>query len=91
MLAAAMELQVGNAFTLDFRGRHETVRLAWQGMHKQLSLFVNPQGRCVLFQKAPGGLPAGGPAGAGGGRALTMAATRDALRKISADPGRLVH
>jgi hypothetical protein len=38
MLAAAMELQVGNAFTLDFRGRHETVRLAWQGMHKQLSL-----------------------------------------------------
>ena len=92
MLAAAMELQVGNAFTLDFRGRHETVRLAWQGMHKQLSLFVNPQGRCVLFQKAR--LAAFLQAGLlvpVEDEPLTMAATRDALRKISADPGRLVH
>ncbi|MCO5977158.1 DUF1631 family protein [Ideonella oryzae] len=92
MLAAAMELQVGSAFTLDFRGRHETVRLAWQGMHKQLSLFVNPQGRCVLFQKAR--LAAFLQAGllvSVEDEPLTMAATRDALRKISADPGRLVH
>lgn len=92
MLAAAMELQVGNAFTLDFRGRHETVRLAWQGMHKQLSLFVNPQGRGVLFQKAR--LAAFLQAGLlvpVEDEPLTMAATRDALRKISADPGRLVH
>jgi hypothetical protein len=27
------------------------VQLAWHGMRKQLSLFVTPQGRCVLFQQ----------------------------------------
>jgi hypothetical protein len=61
-------------------------------MHKQLSLFVNPQGRCVLFQKAR--LAAFLQAGLlvpVEDEPLTMAATRDALRKISADPGRLVH
>lgn len=92
MLAAASELEVGSAYTLDFRNRHETVRLVWQGMHKQLSLFASPQGRCVLFQKAR--LAAFLQAGLllpVEDEPLTMAATRDALRKISADPDRLVH
>jgi hypothetical protein len=92
MLAAAMDLQLGGAYSLDYRGRHDTVRLAWQGMHKQLTLFVTHEGRCVLFQKAR--LAAFLQAGLlvpVEDESLTMVATRDALRKLSADPSRLQH
>ena len=51
MLAWARELQVGSWYMLDYRDRNEAVQLAWQGLRKQLSLFVTPQGRCVLFQQ----------------------------------------
>jgi len=51
MLARARELQVGSWFMLDHRNRNEAVQLAWLGMHRQLSLFVSAQGRCVLFQQ----------------------------------------
>ena len=90
MLAAAGQLQLGDAFMLEYRGRREQVRLAWLGMHKQLSLFVTPHGRCVLFQKTR--LAAFLQAGLlvpAQDESLTLAATRDALRKLSADPSRL--
>ena len=51
MLAWARELQVGSWFMLDYRNRNDSVQLAWHGMHRQLSLFVSPQGRCILFQQ----------------------------------------
>ena len=51
MLAWARELQVGSWYMLDYRGRNEAVQLAWQGMRRQLSLFVSPQGRGMLFQQ----------------------------------------
>lgn len=90
MLAAAVALQLGSAFTLDYRGRHDTVRLIWQGMHKQLALFSTTGGRCVLFQKTR--LAAFLQAGLlvpVEDESLTVTATRQALRKISADPARL--
>jgi hypothetical protein len=90
MLAAAGELQLGDAYMLEYRGRREPVRLAWQGMHKQLSLFVTAGARCVLFQKTR--LAAFLQAGLlvpAQDESLTLAATRDALRKLSAEPARL--
>src|SRR4029434_11174305 len=51
MLAWARELQVGSWYMLDYRGRNESVQLAWQGFRRQLTLFVSPQGRGVLFQQ----------------------------------------
>jgi hypothetical protein len=92
MVEWAMQLQLGDAFTLEYRGRHDVVRLAWQGMHKQLSLFINANGRSVLFQKAR--LAAFLQAGLllpVQDESLTVAATRSAIKKIEADPGRLLH
>ena len=51
MLSWARELQVGSWYMLDYRNRNEAVQLAWQGMRRQLTLFVSPQGRGVLFQQ----------------------------------------
>ena len=51
MLSWARELQVGSWYMLDYRDRNEAVQLAWQGMRRQLTLFVSPQGRGVLFQQ----------------------------------------
>jgi hypothetical protein len=42
---------VGGWLMLDYRGRTEGVRVAWQGLRRQLTLFVSPQGRCILFQQ----------------------------------------
>ena len=92
MIDWAMQLRLGDSFTLDYRGRHDVVRLVWQGMHRQLSLFVTNQSRCVLFQKAR--LAAFLQAGLLlplQEESLTVTATRDAIRKIEADPSRLVH
>lgn len=92
MVAWAMALELGDAFTLDYRGRHDVVRLVWQGMHRQLSLFTTANGRCVLFQKAR--LAAFLQAGlllAVQDESLTVSATRQVMRKIEADPSRLVH
>ena len=92
MLAAAAELQLGSAFKIEYRGRRETVRLTWQGMHKQLSLFVTAKGRCILFQKMR--LAAFLQAGLLvplEDESLTQTATRSAMRKIGADPSRLMH
>jgi hypothetical protein len=91
MLAWARELQVGGWFMLDYNGRNEAVQLVWQGLHKQLSLFVSPAGRGVLFMqhRLASFLQAGLllPAQE---EALTVRATRSALAKIDSDPSRLL-
>ena len=89
-LAAADEIVVGAWYLLEYRDRQEEMQLAWQGMRKQLSLFVSARGRCVLFQRrrlaaflqAQLLTPAQN-------ESLTTAATRSAIEKINADPDRL--
>ena len=89
-LTATDEMLVGAWYMLEYRDRREPVQLAWQGMRKQLSLFVSARGRCVLFQRrrlaaflqAQLLQPAQD-------ESLTIAATRSAIDKINADPDRL--
>ncbi|MDN3544320.1 DUF1631 family protein [Kinneretia asaccharophila] len=92
MLAWARELQVGSWYMLDYRGRNEAVQLAWRGMRHQLTLFVSPQGRGVLFQlsRLAAFLQAGLLLPAQD-EALTVKATRNALAKLDADPSRLLN
>ena len=91
MLAWARELQVGSWYMLDYRNRNEAMQLAWQGMRRQLTLFVSPQGRGVLFQqhRLAAFLQAGllVPAQE---EALTVRATRSAMAKLDGDPSRLL-
>jgi hypothetical protein len=91
MLAWARELQVGSWFMLDYRGRNEAAQLAWQGLRRQLALFVTASGRCVLFQQQR--LAAFLQAGLllpAQDEALTVRATRTALAKLDVDPARLL-
>jgi hypothetical protein len=92
MLAWAGELQVGGWFMLDYRGRNEAVQLSWQGLRRQLTLFVSPQGRGILFQKhrLASFLQAGLLVPAQD-ESLTVRATRDALEKLNSDPSRLLN
>ena len=90
-MRAVENLQVGAWYRLEYRDRVETVQLAWQGLRRQLWLFASPGGRCVLVQKQR--LAAFLQAGLlvpAQDEALTVAATRDALAKINADPSRLL-
>ncbi|MGZ5206306.1 MAG: DUF1631 family protein [Caldimonas sp.] len=91
MLSWARELQVGSWYMLDYRNRNEAVQLAWQGMRRQLTLFVSPQGRGVLFQqhRLAAFLQAGLLVPAQD-EALTVRATRSAMAKIDSDPSRLL-
>jgi hypothetical protein len=91
MVAWARELQVGSWYMLDRGGHSEPVQLAWHGMRKQLSLFVTPQGRCVLFQqnRLASYLQAGLMLPAQD-EALTVRATRSALAKLDVDASRLL-
>ena len=91
MLAWARELQVGSWYMLDYRNRNEQVQLAWQGMRRQLTLFVSPQGRGVLFQqhRLAAFLQAGLIVPAQD-EALTVRATRSAMAKLDGDPSRLL-
>jgi hypothetical protein len=92
IISWARDLQVGTWFKLDYNKRIDPVQLAWQGMRKQLSLFVAPQGRALMFQqhRLASYLQAGllVPAQE---ESLTVRATRDALAKLDADPQRLLH
>ncbi|MBC7938154.1 MAG: DUF1631 family protein [Chitinophagaceae bacterium] len=92
MVAWARELQVGSWYMLDRGGRSEAVQLAWHGMRKQLSLFVTPHGRCVLFQqhRLASYLQAGHLLPAQD-EALTVRATRSALAKLDVDASRLLN
>jgi hypothetical protein len=76
---------------LDYRNRNEPVQLAWQGLRKQLTLFVSPNGRGVLFQRhrLAAFLQAGLLVPAQD-ESLTVRATRSALEKLDVDPSRLV-
>jgi hypothetical protein len=91
MLAWARELQVGSWYMLDYRGRNEPVQLAWQGMRRQISLFVSSTGRGILFQQSR--LAAFLQAGLlvpAQDESLTVRATRTALAKLDVDPSRLL-
>jgi Protein of unknown function (DUF1631) len=92
MLSWAKELQVGGWYMLDYRNRNEAVQLSWQGLRKQLTLFVSPQGRGILFQKhrLASFLQAGLLVPAQD-ESLTVRATRDALEKLNVDPSRLLN
>jgi hypothetical protein len=92
MIAWARELQVGGWYMLEHRGNIEAVQLAWQGLRKQLSLFVSQQGRGTLFQqhRLASFLQAGLLVPAQD-EALTVRATRSALAKLDADPARLLN
>jgi hypothetical protein len=92
MLAWARELQVGGWYMLDYRGRNEAVQLVWQGMRRQLALFVSPHGRGVLFQqnRLAAFLQAGLLVPAQD-ESLTVRATRSALAKLDVDPTRLLN
>ncbi len=91
MLAWARELQVGSWLMLDYRDRSEAVQLAWQGMRRQLTLFVSPRGRGILFQqrRLAAFLQAGLLVPAQD-ESLTTRATRTALAKLDADPSKLL-
>ncbi len=92
MVSWARELQVGSWYMLDRGGHNEAVQLAWHGLRKQLSLFVTPQGRCVLFQqhRLASYLQAGLMLPAQD-EALTVRATRSALAKLDVDASRLLN
>ena len=92
MLAWARELQVGSWYMLDHHDHSEAVQLAWQGLRKQLALFVSPQGRCVLFQqqRLASYLQAGLLLPAQD-ESLTVRATRSALAKLDVDASRLLN
>ncbi len=92
MVAWARELQVGSWYMLDRGGHTEPVQLSWHGLRKQLSLFVTPQGRCVLFQqhRLASYLQAGLIVPAQD-EALTVRATRSALAKLDVDASRLLN
>jgi hypothetical protein len=92
MIAWARELQVGSWYMLDYRGRNEQVQLAWQGLRRQLALFVSPHGRGILFQqhRLAAFLQAGLLVPAQD-ESLTVRATRSALAKLDVDPNRLLN
>jgi hypothetical protein len=92
MVSWARELQVGSWYMLDRGGHTEPVQLAWHGLKKQLSLFVTPQGRCVLFQqhRLASYLQAGLLLPAQD-ESLTVRATRSALAKLDVDVSRLLN
>ena len=89
-MAAVEGLAVGGWYRLEYRDRVETVQLAWQGLRRQLWLFASASGRCVLFQKKRlGAFLQAGLLVPAQDESLTVAATRDAIEKINADPSRL--
>ena len=92
MVAWARELQIGSWYMLDYRNRNEAVQLAWQGMRRQLTLFVSPQGRGVLFQqnRLAAFLQAGLLVPAQD-ESLTVRATRSAMEKLDVDPSRILN
>lgn len=91
MLAWARELTVGSWFKLKYRGRDDSLQLAWVGARHQLLLFVSGQGRAVLFplHRVAAYLQASliQPAQE---ETLTVKATRDALARLDKDPDALL-
>jgi hypothetical protein len=91
MLAWAGELQLGSWFTLDHSSKVTQVQFAWRSERKHLNLFASTAGKSYLIQG--GRLAAYLQAGLllpQEEETLTVRATRDALAKIEANPGRLL-
>jgi hypothetical protein len=90
-VARSRLLQVGSWHQLDFRGRSEPVQLAWQGLRRQLTMFVSAAGRCVLFPPRELAVylerQALRPAE---DEPLTARATRNVLARLDANPTLLV-
>jgi hypothetical protein len=86
-LSRARSLSVGSWHQLEFRGGSEPVQLAWQGMRRQLTMFVSGGGRCVLFPLRELALylerQALRPAE---DEPLTARATRNVLARLDANP-----
>ena len=92
MTVWARELQVGSWFMLDYRNRNDSVQLAWRGMHRQLSLFVSPQGRAILFQQHRlAAFLQTGLLVPVQDESLMERATRSALAKLEENPDRLLN
>jgi hypothetical protein len=90
-ISATEALAVGSWYRLDYRDHQDIVQLAWVGLRRQLWLFATMSGRCVLFQrKRLAGFLQAGLMVPAQDVSLTVAATRDAIEKINADPGRLL-
>lgn len=87
----AQELQIGAWFGLDHGGKLLNVQLAWRSERGQICMFVTHSGRCYLIQaqRLAAYLQAGllVPTEE---EALTVRATRDALERLDANPGRLL-
>lgn len=87
----ARELQIGSWFGLDHGARLVNVQLAWRSDRGQLSMFVTATGRCYLIQaqRLAAFLQAGllVPTEE---ESLTVRATREALDRLDANPGRLL-
>lgn len=84
-------LQLGAWYTLRHNHRVSQVQFAWQSERGQLMLFASSDGLNVLIQVGRlAALLAGGELAPQEGDALTVRATRDALEKLGAEPGRLL-
>ncbi len=91
MLAWALELELGNWFTLDHNGKMNHLQYAWRSERRQLHLFASAEGRSFLIQARR--LAAYLQAGLllpDEEETLTVRATRDALAKLDANPERLL-
>ncbi|KQP49743.1 DUF1631 family protein [Pseudorhodoferax sp. Leaf274] len=91
MVAWAHELQLGHWFTLDHNQKISQVQLAWRSERKQLFLFAAMDGRSTLIQaKRLAAYLQAGLLIPQEEEALTLRATRQALEKLDANPGRLL-
>jgi hypothetical protein len=91
MLSWAMELQLGNWFTLDHNGNAHKVQYVWRSERKQLHLLASPDGRSFLIQaRRLASYLQAGLLLPDEEEALTVRATRDALAKLDANPERLL-
>lgn len=84
-------LQLGAWYTLRHNHRVSQVQFAWQSERGQLMLFSSSDGLNFLVQVGRlAALLASGELSPQEGDALTVRATRDALEKLNAEPGRLL-
>ncbi len=87
----AQELELGHWFTLEHLGKLSRVQLVWRSPRKELALFSSGKGVNVLFQKDRLALfLQAGQLVPVEDETLTVRATREAIHKLDANPGRLL-